>query len=200
MALQKSNGSSSIYLSVSDGSLVRTHKEANQHTTQRITKTGKLVHEEKFRDLTAQLLGLETKENDYGKQWVLKFKDGEDYYVVNMPYSSRYASSFLKALPNIDLTKEVRFMPWSMQDKNDVSKKITGVSLYQLGEKVAPAYTKESPNGLPQMQILKVKGKETWDDSAMMEFLEEKAKDCFAKIAHAPTNDEGGEDNSEVPF
>ena len=107
MALSKANGSNTIYLSVADGYLVRSHKEANSNTTQRVTKTGKLVHEEKFKDLTAKLVGAETKENDFGKQWCLKFQDGEETYIVNMPYSSRYSASFLKALPNIDLSKDV---------------------------------------------------------------------------------------------
>lgn len=182
MALTKSTGSNTIYLSVADGYLVRSYKEANANTTQRVTKTGKLVHEEKFKDLTAMLLGAETKQNDFGKQWALKFKDGEDYYIVNMPYSSRYAGSFLKALPNIDLTKNVKFMPWSMIDKKDPTKKVTGVTMYQDGNKIAPAFTIDNPNGLPQMKQVKVKGILQYDDSDMMEFLEQKAKECFENL------------------
>ena len=203
MALSKANGSNTIYLSVADGYLVRSHKEANSNTTQRVTKTGKLVHEEKFKDLTAKLVGAETKENDFGKQWCLKFQDGEETYIVNMPYSSRYSASFLKALPNIDLSKNVKFMPWSMVDKNDPAKKVTGVTMYQNDGngmvKVAPAFTKDAPNGLPEMKQIKVKGKVTWDDSDMTEFLENVAKECFAKIAVAPTNDEGFE-GEKAPF
>jgi hypothetical protein len=200
MALTKQS-SNTIYLSVADGNLVRQHREATNETTQRVTKTGKLVHEERFKDLVAQLLGAETKENDFGKQWCLKFKDGEDMYIVNMPYSSRYAASFLKALPNIDLTKIVKFMPWSMQDKNDSTKKVTGVTMYQDDGngvvKIAPAFTKDNPNGLPQMKQVKVKGVLTWDDTEMNEFLEAMANKKFATIASAPTSDEGVED---APF
>lgn len=207
MALSKANGSNTIYLSVADGYLVHSHKEANSNTTQRVTKTGKLVHEEKFKDLTAKLVGAETKENEFAgkkiKQWALKFQDGEDIYIVNMPYSSRYAASFLKALPNIDLTKNIKFMPWSMVDKNDATKKVTGITCYQNDGngfvKVQPAFTKDAPNGLPQMKQVKVKGDLIWDDSDMTEFLENVAKKCFAKIAVAPTNDEGFE-GEEAPF
>ena len=202
MALSKLS-SNTIYLSVADGNLVRSYKEANANTKQRVTKTGKLVHEERFNDLTALLVGAETKENDFGKQWCLKFQEGEETYIVNMPYSSRYAASFLKALPNIDLAKNVKFMPWSMNDKNDPAKKVTGVTMYQNDGngmvKVAPAFTKDAPNGLPEMVKIKVKGREQWDDSAMAEFLENVAKECFAKIAAASTNDEGFE-GEEAPF
>jgi hypothetical protein len=209
MALSKANGSNTIYLSVADGYLVRSHKEANSNTTQRVTKNGKLVHEEKFKDLIANLISIETKENEFAgkkiKQWALKFQDGEDIYIVNMPYSSRYAASFLKALPNIDLTKNVKFMPWSMADKNNTTKQITGVTMYQNDGngfvKVQPAFTKDAPNGLPQMKQVKVKGDLIWDDSDMMNFLENVAKECFAKIAAAaPSTDESGEDLEDAPF
>lgn len=180
MALSQLGGTNTTYLSVADGNLVRQHKQATERTTERITKTGKLVFEEKFKDLTGKLTNLDTRENDYGKQWQLTFKDGEDTYIVSLPFSSRYASSFLKALPNLQLGKEVRFMPWAMKDKLDATKTITGITLYQEGNKLAPAYTKEEPNGLPQMVKIKVKGKEQWDDSAMMEFLEQMAYKLFA--------------------
>lgn len=190
MALEK-NSSGGIYLSIADGKIVRSYKEAKPGiTTTRTTKTGKLVHEEKYDSITGQLTALKTHENDYGKQWHLHFTDGEDSYIVTMPYSSRYSTSFLKALPNIDLNLEVKLMPWSMVDKNDPSKKVTGITLYQVGEKIPPAYTKDNPNGLPQMKQVKVKGQMTWDDSDMMEFLEAMAMAKFTSVAPASDNDE----------
>jgi len=181
MALSNLGGTNLTYLSVSDGNLVRQHKTANDCTTERVTKTGKLVFEERFKDLTGNITNVNTRENDYGKQWQLTFQDGADTYIVSMPYSSRYASSFLKALPNINIEEPLRFMPWAMKDKNDVSKTVTGITMYQDDTKIAPAYTKDAPNGLPQMEKIKVKGKEQWDDSAMMEFLEQTALKIFAK-------------------
>lgn len=181
MALSQLGGTNLTYLSVSDGNLVRQHKTANDRTTERVTKTGKLVFEERFKDLTGLITNINTRENDYGKQWQLTFSDAGDTYIVSMPYSSRYASSFLKALPNINIEDPIRFMPWSMKDKNDVSKTVTGVTMYQDDTKIAPAYTRDEPNGLPQMEKIKVKGKEQWDDSAMMEFLEQTALKIFAK-------------------
>ena len=181
MALSNLGGTNLTYLSVSDGNLVRQHKTANDRTTERVTKTGKLVFEERFKDLTGMITNVSTRENDYGKQWQLTFTDGADTYIVSMPYSSRYASSFLKALPNINIAEPLRFMPWAMKDKNDVSKTVTGITCYQDGVKIAPAFTKEEPNGLPQMIKIKVKGKEQWDDSDMTSFLEQTALKIFAK-------------------
>jgi hypothetical protein len=198
MALSQLGGVNTTYLSVADGNLVRQHKQANERTTERLTKTGKLVFEERFKDLTAKLDGIATRENDYGKQWQIKFQDQGDFYIVSLPYSSRYASSFLKVLPNIDLSKEIRFMPWAMKDKNDLTKTITGITMYQDGEKLAPYYTKEDPKGLPQMVKIKVKGKEQWDDSDMMSYLEDMALNLFEQD-HKDLST-ASHDDDETPF
>ena len=84
------------------------------------------------------------------------------------------------------------FLPWSL------AKRILSYNSLSL-VKIAPAFTKDAPNGLPEMKQIKVKGKVTWDDSDMTEFLENVAKECFAKIATASTNDEVFE-GEEAPF
>jgi len=198
MALSNLGGVNTIYLNVADGNLVRQHKQPNERTSERLTKTGKLVFEERFKDLTAKLDGIATRENDYGKQWQIKFQDQGDFYIVSLPYSSRYASSFLKVLPNIDLSKEIRFMPWAMKDKNDPTKTITGITMYQDGEKLASYYTKEDPKGLPQMVKIKVKGKEQWDDSDMMSYLEDMALNLFEQD-HKDLST-ASHDDDETPF
>lgn len=201
MALNKGENAGMIYLTVSNGKLVQQHKEANANTIQRENKVGKIVHEEFFKELVGVITRIETKENDYGKQWQIVFADGDDKYMVQMPYSGRYSSSFLKALPNVVQGKPVKFMPWEMQDKSNASKKITGVTLYQNdGDgfvKVPSAYTKEDPNGLPEMTKKRVKGKDVWDDSEMMDHLEQMAKDWIASTP-APTDQEAAEE--DAPF
>ena len=89
-------------------------------------------------------------------------------------------------------------MPWAIKDKMDATKTITGITLYQDGEKIAPYYTKEDPKGLPQMVKIKVKGKEQWDDSDMMTFLEEMALNLFEQD-HKDLST-ASSDNDEVPF
>lgn len=201
MGLNKSENAGMVYLSVANGRLVRQHKEATPDTVQRENKVGKLVHEEFFKELVGVITKIDTKENDYGKQWQIVFSDGDDKYMVQMPYSGRYSSSFLKALPNVEQGKAVKFMPWEMQDKNNAAKKVTGVTMYQNDGngfvKVPSAYTKEDPNGLPEMTKKKIKGKDQWDDSEMMEFLEEMAKD-WMKTLPAVTDAEA--EAEDAPF
>lgn len=193
MALNKSENAGTIYLSVSNGKLVQQVKQATTDSIERVNKTGKVVHEVFYKELIGFISSIDTKENDYGKQWQVVFTDGDDRYMVQMPYSGRYSSSFLKALPNIDKAKPVKFMPWEMQDRNDANKKVTGVTMYQEDGngwvKVPSYYTKEEPNGLPEMKQVKVKGKLTWDDHDMITFLEEMAKDWVKQSSNATEQD-----------
>jgi hypothetical protein len=69
--------------------------------------------------------------------------------------------------------------------------------LYQDGNKIAPYYTKEDPNGLPQMQKIKVKGKEQWDDSDMMAFLENMALNIFTSLTAMELEDD---EDDTAPF
>lgn len=186
MALSK--GSSAIYLSIADGQLIRQHKTPTADTEERKNKNDKIVHEEKFRNLTGIISFVAKKEGKFGPQWEITFVDGNENYVVQMFTSNRYATSFLKALPNVDLKEKVTFSPWSMQDGKDNTKTVTGVTMYQHGDKVFSYYTKEDPKGLPQMTQIKVKGKMVWDSSDMDEFLEAMVLKIFPKSAAPATS------------
>jgi hypothetical protein len=197
MGLNKGENAGTIYLSVANGKLVQQHKQPTENTAERVNKVGKTVHEEFFRDLTGVITKIETKENDYGKQWQITFQDGTDKYIVQMPFSGRYSSSFLKALPNLKQGQPVKFNPWEMQDKNNSSKTITGVTLYQDDGngmvKVPSAYTKEDPNGLPEMKKKKIKGKDIWDDTEMTEFLENMAMNWIKSSPQVTDQEAAGE-------
>ncbi len=185
MGLTKNNAGEGVYLNISDGKIVRIHKTAITDVTEtRITKTGKTVHEEKFSTLTGFLRSMKTEENEWGIQWRIVMEDEDGKYWLSVGDNSRYATSLLKALPNINLDKKVRIMPWSMIDKKDATKKITGITCYQGDdvdctvkvEKILPYYTKETPNGLPEMKQIKINGKMAWDSTDMNDFLKKQVE------------------------
>ena len=184
------------FLTVMDGSLVQSHKEPKEgRTTTRVNKNGKTVHEEKFDVIEGLLVSLKTKDHEtYGKQYILGVQDGEDLFYINISQNSGSAVRFLKALPNVDLSKRVKLMPWSMADKVNPAKKIQGITMWQDGEKILPYYTKEEPNGLPEMKKVKIKGKDTYDSFEMDVFLEAMAQKMFEKV---PAKEEA---KTESPF
>lgn len=190
-----------VYLSIAEGKLVRTHKEAIQNVTvSRINKTGRTVHEQKFDYIEGKFTGLRVNINDYGKQYVLTIVDDEDNkFYINIMYSSRYANSLLKCLPNVDLQKPVKMQPWSMIDKKDPTKTVTGITIWQNGVKIEPAYTKDNPNGLPPMKQIKFKGEMKWDSGDMDEFLEQKSLALFDKQEELLPVDGPKDDDDDLP-
>lgn len=168
------NNNSATYLSIADGKIPRRFPHVTETSKERIiTKgpnAGKVVHEEHYGYVDGFIKDIKTKDSDYGKSWLVTLEDEGGEYILQMDYSGGYSSAFLKALPNVDLSKKVKLIP-SMKIVND-KKKVT-LFINQEGKACKHAFTKDNPNGLPQMVQVKVKGELQWDDSDMMEFLEE---------------------------
>lgn len=168
------NNSNAIFLSIADGKIVRRVQEPTNNSRTRVTKTGKTVHEELYNYVEGYITDIRVREHqEFGKFWAVQLADGDQAYQVEMKYSSGYASSFLKALPNVDLNCKVKLSP---KQTIEGDKKKTTLFVNQMGTAVKHFYTKDNPNGLPRLQQVKVKGVLTWDDTEMMEFLEEMVK------------------------
>jgi hypothetical protein len=195
------NNNSAIYLSIADGKIVRRFQNATDNSRERVISkgpnAGKVVHEEHYAYVEGLITDISTKESEYGKSWLVTIKDGKDTYVLQMDYSSGYSSAFLKALPNVDLLSKVKLSP-KMTIEGD--KKKTTLFVNQHGAAAKHFYTKDTPNGLPQMKKIKVKGKEQWDDTDMMAFLENMVReDILPQLKAAPVV--ADEDNAEeAPF
>ena len=162
--------SRAAFYSIADGKICRTFKSATAKTKERVNKNGKLVYEEFYDGLSGRITDIKIKDHpEFGKFWMVHLQDGSWSGIIQMKYSSGYSSSFLKILPNVDLLKDVTIVP---KMTIDGEKKKGSLFIMQEGNPIKHYYTKDNPNGLPQMKKIKVKGKETWDDSDMMEFLE----------------------------
>lgn len=201
------NNNSAIYLSISDGKIVRRFKEKTKDSVERtLTKgvnAGKVVHEERYSFVEGIITNIEAKDSpQYGKNWIVTIQDGKETYLLQMDYSGGYSSAFLKALPNVDVTQKVKLSP-KMTLEGD--KKKATLFINQHGEAAKWAYTKDNPNGLPPMVKKKIKGKETWDDSDMMEFLEEMVnRDIVPQLksykAVAAEVEEADSEKEDAPF
>jgi hypothetical protein len=157
------------FITILGGKFCQRVQEGTEGATVRTNKLGKTVHEKYYDSFTGKLVGIKVGEDrGYGKSWNFSFRDKEDVYTLQLPYSNNFATAFLKMLPNIDLSKEMKVTP----DTKEVDGK-TKSSLFinQDGASIKHAYTKESPNGMPDMEQLTVKGQLVWDDTKRIEFL-----------------------------
>jgi hypothetical protein len=177
MGLQNSQNNSMVFLSISNGKLVRQVKEKAENSVSRINKVGREVHEIFYDSLQGVIKSVGTKESDYGKFFVVKVDSNGVTYQLEFNYSGGYAATFLKALPNADLSREVVLSPKLIVEGD---KKKSVLFIAQDGKGLKFYFTKDTPNGMPDLQKIKVKGKDTWDDSERMEFLEKYAVSLFA--------------------
>jgi hypothetical protein len=182
------NQSSSIYLQISNGKLVRSFSSPTPKSVSRTNKVGKEVHEEFYDSLTGYVKGISTKETEYGKFWVINVNDGESDYTLSTNYSGGYAVSFLKAIPNADLSRVMTITPRIMVDGD---KRNSVMFINQDGKGLKHYWTKDNPGALPNLEKIKIKGKDTWDDTKRLEYLENFVKDLFnSKVEPASAVDE----------
>jgi len=198
------HNTTAIYLAVAYGKVVRRFKEPTATSKERITKTGKVVHEETYDYVQGHLTGIDTRENEFGKFWMLQIADGPNKYILQFQYSGGNASSFLKAIPNADLTRPIKFIP---RQQLDGDKKRSSIVMVQGDQAIRWYWTKETPRDLPQLRKVKIKGKEQWDDSDMMEYLESYLKEnIIPKLLKAAEpvapafGAEAADDEESVPF
>jgi hypothetical protein len=182
------NQSSSIYLQISNGKLVRSFSSPTPKSVSRTNKVGKEVNEEFYDSLTGYVKGISTKETEYGKFWVINVNDGENDYTLSTNYSGGYAVSFLKAIPNADLSRVMTITPKIMVDGD---KRNSVMFINQDGKGLKHYWTKDNPGQLPNLEKIKIKGKDTWDDTKRLEYLENFVKDLFnSKVEPASAVDE----------
>ena len=97
----QSQGGSKVFLSISNGKLVRSFKEKVEGSVSRINKAGREVFEMFYDSLEGIIKSIDTKDGDYGKFLVVQVESNNVNYQLEMNYSSGYSASFLKTLPNV---------------------------------------------------------------------------------------------------
>lgn len=156
------------FITILGGKFCQRVPEGTPGAVTRTNKVGKTVHEKFYDSFTGKLVGIKTQDGEYGKSWIFSFKDGEEVYHLQLSYSNSFATAFLKMLPNVDLTKEMKVSP---STKEVDGKNKSSLFINQNGVAIKHAYTREHPNGMPDMEQVTVKGQQVWDDTKRIEFL-----------------------------
>jgi hypothetical protein len=195
MGLQNSQSESVIFLQISNGKIVRQVKTKTDNSVSRVNKLGREVHELFYDSITGVLSDIATRESEYGKSWVVSIKSEGKLYKLEFNYSSGYATTFLKALPNVSFGDIATLSPKLIIDGD---KKKSVLFINQDGKGLKHFFTKDNPNGLPELKKIKIKGKESWDDSDRMEFLEQYVKDNILPMIKSDLQD--AIEGQEVPF
>jgi len=163
------NSNNAAFYSISNGKICRQFNSPDADTKERVNKNNKVVYEKFYDFIDGLIVDIATKDSEYGKSWMVTLEDEEGRYVLQMPYSSGYSGAFLRTLPNMELSHKVKLTP-KLSMEGD--KKKTTLFINQHGKALKHFYTKDNPNGIPELGKVKIKGKITFDDSEIMEYLE----------------------------
>lgn len=161
----KNTKTDSIYVSIlADGMLHVPSAEGVEGAVRRDyeTSTGEkgTKWEHVFSELTGKITKVTFKEGDYGLQLQVTFEDeGNKPIVLSVNAQSNFGEDIMKKLPNIDMEKAVKVVPYSFKDEKGKQKR--GVTIYQDEQKIQSFYydpkTKKTLHGYPVAKIPKVK-------------------------------------------
>ena len=184
MGLNK-NKSSGKFLGITNGKISLRVPEGTEGAVERkITKgknEGTSVFEVFFDSVDGYIVGGKVERKEVGdaiiESIVVKIKDGLETFNLNIPWNSRIRDSFVKVLPNLDVSKKVEIVVFpDKKDKNPV------LLVKQGGERLDWYYTRETPNSLPQPEKKTVKGAVKWDFSSTEDFLWQKTEEFFEQF------------------
>lgn len=86
--------------------------------------------------VTGKITNVAIYDGDFGKSVQVTLGDNE--LILALSTASNFGEDFMKKLPNIDVTKDVKFSPYSFEDEK--GKKRRGITIYQDGNKIADYY------------------------------------------------------------
>lgn len=148
MGLTNRNENRKTYLNIVGGKIARRVKEGDEGAVKRYSeKKQEDLYERYYDELSGIIRRLEIEESDYGKNLKVTISDiGEDY-VLNIPVESKFFDSFCAKIKSANLNASLTLIPYSFTDKE--GKKLSGMNIYQDGEKLPYFYSKEDPKGKP---------------------------------------------------
>jgi hypothetical protein len=91
------------------------------------------------------------EDKQYGNSFEVVMRDGVELYQISFSEESRFCADFLKKLPNVNLSNELKITAYDFT--NQEGKHVAGVSLEQDGTKITSFYDKKHEKD----------GKVTWE-------------------------------------
>ena len=178
------NNSSAIYVDLRNGKVMRYSKTNEPGTMPVVSTKGDTRYYYIYDFIEGHVTNFSTREEEIAGKTRLKFQihmdDKGESYLVKMDVDSSYFRMFCSVLPNINWSYPVRLIP-RMKEENQVKK--TSMIVVNNGNPVKFAFTKDNPNGKPEVTFTKNKKGEIVDIDR-----EEELKFFFDLIAKAKAN------------
>ena len=177
---EDSSGAGKNYLRVAYGNFVQRVNNPTETSKERALEmgpnTGKKVHEEHFPAIIGYLTGIiYDEDNEFGDRWLLTLSDEQETNQIELPMKGATVFGLLSALPNVDVSKQVKLRATSFERDNS-DRPMNWVFVNQQDESgewhgVERAWTKDNPGKMPDLEKTKFNGKEVWDSGKRIEFF-----------------------------
>ena len=95
--------------------------------------------------------------------------DEDGTYKLSFVFDNIATTTFLKFLKSSNLDQDIIIVP-NLREEEGVKKR--SIFLKQAGKFLKSYYSKDHPNGLPELKKTKFKGETKWDNGDQLEFLE----------------------------
>lgn len=156
------------FLHISYGKFRERAAENQEGAEVRINKDGKAVWEFVFDYVEGQVTGIFHKEDDkFGNSFEVVIDDKTDKFQISFKEGDSFFSDFFSKLPNVDLNRWIKIVPYDFEDKN-TGKQKRGLVIWQENVKIESkfvSYDKETRKfsyfeGFPEPE--KKMDKEDW--------------------------------------
>jgi len=149
MSLGSNTGTAKTYLSVGFGKIRQKQTENKQkvdantpNAVCRKTQSGSESWALEHDFVSGKIEKIFYKEDkEFGNSFEVTIADAMDTYQLSFTEDSRFWFDFMKKLPNIDLSKEVKITAYDFEDKE--KKRRVGISIEQDGNKILSFYEKK---------------------------------------------------------
>jgi hypothetical protein len=204
MGLGNSNNGGGTFLGMFQGKFTKKADAKTPGAIQRTNKNGVVVYELTYSELTGIITGIvkeQSKNEKIGLQWKISITDEEGTYIFNIPYSGGSSFRFFTKLATIAAKKDDSLSrPLTIGLGWNKERERVEFYLKQDSENIKAFWTKDNPGKLPQLKRVMIKGKEEWDDTDQMNYIEQS---FIAKIAPKLKNlgfGDGPKDDADEPF
>lgn len=159
MGLNSSTHSNRTFISIVNGKFAQRVTEQTPNSVRRVIEkkdgSKKEVWELIYDTVSGTITSIAVDETgDFGDQLKINMEDIGEQFTVTLSMSGREAKNFLCLLKNIKLNEPVILSPYNFTSKDD-GRQVIGMNTMQGGMgkefKVKPYFSKETPNGLPQV-------------------------------------------------
>ncbi|MBP8762301.1 MAG: hypothetical protein KBH21_00445 [Acetoanaerobium sp.] len=216
--------SGKVFLKLGNGKVTREWREKPQDSwipfgkelkTRTITKgvnEGSTRYFIEYDDVSGKLLNVELKKFDKTSVIEIYLQDGLETFILNIPEESAYGLDFMLRMENIDIDRVLVFKPWIINPddwfKFTGKKRMTdkvGLSIYHdtfdKSLAVQKTYSKENPNGLPELAAEELRGEIVYNSKDRDNFLYKKLIEWIDNVGKKLRGMESAPGNTkEVPM